>query len=112
MGFIVIDKDLSVLANIAQILSVVGPVLFGMWAFIRNMERKQSNSQTKYLLLEQQLEHIEETLNKQFGGNSGGIRESINNMHGKIDKIENRVNIMATDVANLSGRFEQHIEEN
>lgn len=107
-----IDKDLSVLANIAQIFSVVAPVLLGIYAFVRRTERKQIKSETAQALLKQQLQYMQDTLDKQFGGNSGGIREAINNMNNKIDKIENRVDCIVADLANVTGKFEQHIEEN
>jgi len=108
----VIDKDLSIIANIAQILSVVFPILLGVYAFVRRTERKQLRQEASQALFEQKLEALKEMLDKQFGGNSGGIREAINNMTSKVDKIEDRVNCIATDLASVSGKFEQHIEEN
>ena len=103
---------LDVAANWAQIVSIIIPLSAMVFGYFRLLNKQNHAQDVNAAVVNTKLESIEKTLEKQFGGNSGGIREAINGMTNKIDKIENRVNFMATDVATVSGRFQQHIEEN
>jgi archaellum component FlaC len=99
--------DLSTAANVAQIFSVLVPALFGTYAIWRKIDKRQTESHIETLLMSDKLDRIE----KQFGPNGGGIREAVNTMSAKVDKIETRVNTIDTKLANLGGKFDQHIVE-
>lgn len=98
--------------NWAQVVSTLLPLAAGVWGYFRLIGKRDQAHEVHSAIVNTKLESIEKTLEKQFGGNSGGIREAINSMQGKVDKIEDRVNSMSAELANVSGRFEQHIEEN
>ena len=79
-----------------------------LWTFLRHMEKKQDKQNTESLLMNQRLERIEE----QFGPNGGGLREAVNTIGRDIKKIDERTVRIGQEVAELRGRFTQHIEEN
>ena len=99
--------DLSTTANVAQIFSVIAPAAFGTWAIWRRIDKRQTDAHIMSLRISDKLDFIE----KQFGPNGGGIREAVNNMAHKVDKIETRINIVDAKLANLGGKFDQHIIE-
>jgi archaellum component FlaC len=99
--------SLDSIASIAQIISVIIPALIGTYAIWRRIDKRQTESHIETIRINDKLDRIE----KQFGPNGGGIREAVNTMSDKIDKIETRVNTIDTKLANLGGKFDQHIIE-
>lgn len=54
--------------------------------------------------LQDQIQAIDLKLAAEFGGNSGGMRQAINEQNGTLTKY-------GEEIARLSGRFEQHMLE-
>lgn len=66
-------------------------------------------------LLRAEVKAITDRMNKEFGGNSGGVRERINAMDKKIDEqtekichIDERSIQQGEDLAKLTGRFDEY----
>jgi archaellum component FlaC len=87
--------------------SVLVSFVLGVYAIWRRIDKRQTESQIQTIRINDKLYRIE----LQFGPNGGGIREAVNTMSKKIDKIETRVNTIDTKLANLGGKFDQHIIE-
>lgn len=102
------DLTLSTLAELAVITSVVTAFLSSMYALWKKIDERQTSARIEYAVMKQKLEVI----NSQFGPNGGGLREAVNKIGDKIDKIEERVYDISEEVAKLSGEFHQHIVEN
>lgn len=100
--------NIDTAANVAQIISVIIPVVAGIYAVWRKLDRRQTETHTEMCRMNDKLTGIE----KQFGPNGGGLREAVNNLAKQIANMDNRVTKIGDDVANLKGKFEQHIEEN
>jgi archaellum component FlaC len=100
--------ELNTAADIAVIASVIAAFVSSAYALWKKIEKHQTNEDVEYAVMKEKLE----TINKQFGPNGGGLREAVNNIADKIDKIEERVYDISEEVAKLSGEFHQHIVEN
>jgi len=100
--------DLPVAANVAQVASLVFPIIAGGWGVWRKIDRKQVEAHYETIRMSDKLDVIE----KQFGPNGGGLREAVNNISIKLDKIESRQQSIGDEVARLTGKFDQHIKEN
>lgn len=94
-------------AALAQIISVLGGILIGLWKIWRKIDQHQANSATRSALIEQRLDRIE----VQFGPNGGGLREAVNNITDKLKHMDDKLDCVTTDVAKLSGEFKQHMRE-
>lgn len=93
---------------IFNLLSLVGvPLFIALWRFGRRIDKQVTDVGHATALIAQKLESIE----KQFGPNAGGLRQAVNEMSRKVDVIETRTNDLCVDVAELTGRFDQHIKE-
>jgi archaellum component FlaC len=92
-----------ILPDIAFIMGVFAAA-WGAW---RRMEKHQNDSNVRAIRIEDRLERIE----KQFGPNGGGIRQAINEIANKLNKIEERQIGIGEKVAKLEGEFEQHTKE-
>jgi hypothetical protein len=103
--------DLSTVANIAQISSVIIPMITGMWAIWRAVDKRLTQSLLTTTTLAAHMEAIQKQLDVQFGGNGGGIREAVNTIKTDMKVLESKVDKAAIDIGNLSGKFEQHIIE-
>lgn len=99
--------DLAAVTQIFMIGSVLVSFVLGVYAIWRRIDKRQTESQIQTIRINDKLDRIE----LQFGPNGGGIREAVNTMSKKIDKIETRVNTIDTKLANLGGKFDQHIIE-
>jgi hypothetical protein len=97
--------NLPVAANVAQIASLAVPVFAGGWGLWRTMEKKQADQNTMLLRLSDKLDFIQ----GQFGQNGGGLRQAVNEMSSKIDRLEERQITVVEKVAHLQGEFEQHL---
>lgn len=100
--------DLPFAANVAQVASLAIPLIAGGWGLWRNIEKKQMEQHTSFLRMSDKLDFIQ----AQFGNNGGGIRQAVNEMSSKIDKIEERQITLVEKVARMQGEFEQHLEKN
>lgn len=99
--------QIDVAANIAQIISLGIPVAAGIYAGWRKLESRQADNYLEMIRINDKLDYIE----KQFGPNGGGLREAVNNLAKHFTQMETRLTKIGDDVANLSGKFEQHIAE-
>jgi len=102
----VIDTTVTLPAifQASALFAGVGASAWGIW---RKIDKRQTEMQIATVRITDKLEFIEH----QFGPNGGGLRQAVNEMSGKVDKIESRVNSMSTDLSSLAGRFDQHIVE-
>jgi archaellum component FlaC len=94
-------------ASVVQIVSFASTILIGSYAVWRKIDKRQTQALIETIRINDKLDRIE----NQFGPNGGGIREAVNTMSRKVDGIDARVTKIGNDVANLSGKFEQHIVE-
>jgi hypothetical protein len=95
-------------ANLAQVVSLFTPLVAGGVGLWRRMERKQ----TAFELQQQRIADKLDVITAQFGPNGGGLRQAVNEMSKKIDKIEERQIQIGDKVARLQGEFDQHMIEN
>lgn len=100
--------DVNTAASVAQITSVVGSVIFSIWTIYRKLERKTDVVNFEVSKLNQKLDFIE----KQFGPNGGGLRQAVNELTDKVDKIQDRQEEIGDKVAELTGKFDQHVRNN
>jgi hypothetical protein len=94
-------------ANLAQVVSLFTPLIAGAFGLWRRIEHKQ----TKFELTQQRISDKLDVITAQFGPNGGGLRQAVNEMSKKIDKIEERQIDIGDKVARLQGEFDQHIIE-
>lgn len=92
-------------ASVAQISSVVGAVLLGLWKIWRKIDQHQSNSAARSDVMETRLDRIE----KQFGPNGGGLREAVNRISDSIHHLDTKLDHVSNDVAQLKGEFKEHV---
>lgn len=104
--------------NIIALCGLVLPMLGGLFAFLRHLDKKVDAFDHAQIRLQDHLESMDtqvtkdlDALKQQFGPNGGGLRQAVNEMSRKIDTIERRTNHLVADVAELSGKFEQHVIE-
>ena len=98
-------------SSIAQISSVAFATVFGVYGIWRKIDQRQNETYIDTLRINDKLDFMEQQFRIQFGGNGGGMREAINNMCEQQDRMELRVAKIGDDVANLKGKFDQHIIE-
>ena len=96
-------SDTSSLATIASFLAAVIAGVFGLW---RHIERRQNDFELHQVRIADKLDAIV----MQFGPNGGGLRQAVNEMSHKIDKIEERQIVIGEKVAHLQGEFDHHID--
>lgn len=99
--------SIDIVANIVQVASVTTALFLGVYGIWRRIDKRQQDSEVKQALLMQKIDFI----TNQFGPNGGGLRQAVNEMSQKIDRIDARVNTIAEDLSEVSGRFDQHIIE-
>lgn len=99
---------LNTAASIAQIVSVIGAFLVGMWGIWRKIDKHQAGTDLRNAVMEQRLDSIQ----AQFGPNGGGLREAVNRISDAVNKIDSKLDHVTNDVAKLTGEFHQHIREN
>lgn len=97
--------DISVVASFAQISSVVGAVLLGLWRIWRKIDTHQSNSEQRSALMEQRLD----TIQAQFGPNGGGLREAVNRISDSLHHMDQKLDSVSSDLAQLKGEFKEHV---
>jgi archaellum component FlaC len=99
--------NLDEVSNAAQLIALAITGILGFYGIWRRIDKRQTEAQIQTIRINDKLDRIE----MQFGPNGGGIREAVNTMAKKIDKIETRVNTIDVKLASLGGKFDQHITE-
>jgi len=94
-------------ANEAQVISVVVAFIASGYGVYRTMDKKQTRLETDLSLISQKLEFIVQ----QFGPNGGGLRQAVNEMSDRLYKMDERQIEIGDKVAELDGRFSQHLAE-
>lgn len=96
------------IANFATFASFILAVLAGGAGIWRHIEKRQNDFELHQHRIADKLDVI----TAQFGPNGGGLRQAVNEMSRKIDKIEERQIAIGDKVARLQGEFDQHMIEN
>ena len=96
------------IANFATLASFLFTILAGGVGIWRHIEKRQHSFEVHQHRISDKLDAIV----VQFGPNGGGLRQAVNEMSKKIDKIEERQIVIGDKVAHLQGEFDQHMEEN
>ena len=106
--------------SLADFINTTGSVVQIIWgpcaaiAFWLGWKKERNKSSEERAinnaLLTQKVEAITERMNKEFGGNSGGAREAINNLKVTVDNIDKKVDKQGEDLAKLTGRFDEHTD--
>ena len=76
-----------------------------------NDEQAADIFQDVFLTLFEKIDELTVRLEKEFGGNSGGIRQAVNRIDGNVDGLHSYVTELARDYEHLRGRYDQHIDE-
>lgn len=95
-------------SSVAQISSVVGAVLLGLWRIWRKIDVHQANSAARSAVLETKVE----TIQAQFGPNGGGLREAVNRISDTIGHMDRKLDGMNSELSQLKGEFKQHVRDN
>jgi len=96
-------SDTSSLVSIVSFFAAILAGAFGVW---RRIESRQNEFQSQQLRISDRLNFIA----AQFGPNGGGLRQAVNEMSTKIDKIEQRQITIGDKLAHLQGEFDNHID--
>jgi hypothetical protein len=96
-------SDTSSVATIASFFAAILAGAFGIW---RRIESRQNDFQSQQLRISDRLNFIA----AQFGPNGGGLRQAVNEMSHKVDKIEERQIAITEKLAHLQGEFDNHID--
>lgn len=99
--------NIGTVAEVAQISSVIGGVLFGLWKIWRKIDVHQANSAARSDVLETRLDRIE----LQFGPNGGGLREAVNRISDSISHMDKKLDTVSNDLSQLKGEFKEHVRE-
>jgi hypothetical protein len=98
--------NLSDTSSLVTIVSFFAAILAGAFGIWRRIESRQDEFQSQQLRISDRLNFIVD----QFGPNGGGLRQAINEMSTKIDKIEQRQITIGDKLAHLQGEFDNHID--
>ena len=98
--------NLSDTSSLVSIVSFFAAILAGGFGIWRRIESRQNEFQSQQLRISDRLNYIA----AQFGPNGGGLRQAVNEMSNKIDKIEQRQITIGDKLAHLQGEFDQHID--
>jgi hypothetical protein len=99
--------NIDTASSAAQLFALGATGVAGFYGIWRRIDKRQTEAQIQTIRINDKLDRIE----MQFGPNGGGLREAVNTMSGKVDKIETRVNTIDVKLASLGGKFDQHIIE-
>ena len=96
---------------------VIAAIILGAWRIRHNIDKRDNELEKKLIegegerqLILAEIAGFKEDLKKEFGGNSGGMREAINRISDTVDRVDTKTNELAVEVGELRGRFEQHME--
>lgn len=98
-------------SSMAQVASVACATVLGIYGVWRKIDQRQTETHIDTLRINDKLDYMEQQFRIQFGGNGGGMREAINTIADRQERIDLRVTKIGDDVANLRGKFDQHIAE-
>jgi len=98
--------NLSDTSSLVSIVSFFVAILAGGFGIWRRIETRQNEFQSQQLRISDRLNFIA----AQFGPNGGGLRQAVNEMSIKIDKIEQRQIDIGDKLAHLQGEFDNHID--
>jgi hypothetical protein len=98
--------NLSDTSSLVSIVSFFAAILAGAFGIWRRIESRQNEFQSQQLRICDRLNFIVD----QFGPNGGGLRQAVNEMSNKIDKIEQRQITIGDKLAHLQGEFDNHID--
>jgi hypothetical protein len=98
--------NLSDTSSLVSIVSFFAAILAGAFGIWRRIESRQNEFQSQQLRISDRLNFIA----AQFGPNGGGLRQAVNEMSNKIDKIEQRQITIGDKLAHLQGEFDNHID--
>jgi hypothetical protein len=96
------------IAAFFQILAFIIAFTLAVHNFFKKTNISEALESASMDRVEERLERIE----KQFGPNGGGLRQAVNELTVKLGRIEERQIDISGKVAQLDGKFEQHIVEN
>jgi hypothetical protein len=57
------------------------------------------------------IEALRRNLDREFGGNGGGMREAINRMSTTLSAVDGRTLMLATDTTELRAKLDAHLDE-
>jgi methyl-accepting chemotaxis protein len=110
--------QLALVAEWAQILSVLAAAIFGAYKVRQALDRRDAELENRIERTEvdrerliTELTDVKAQLRKEFSGNSGGIREAINRIGVTVERVDDKADRVALEVAELRGRFDQHLTE-
>jgi len=98
--------NLSDTSSLVSIVSFFAAILAGAFGIWRRIESRQNEFQSQQLRISDRLNFIA----AQFGPNGGGLRQAVNEMSNKVDKIEERQIVITEKLAHLQGEFDNHID--
>jgi len=93
---------------IFQITALIVGTALAIHKYFKRANVAEALSAESIIRVEERLKRIEQ----QFGPNGGGLRQAVNDLTSKINRMEERQINIGGEVASLSGKFEQHIAEN
>lgn len=96
------------LPDLATTVSGIFAVLAGIAGIWRHIEKRQN----QFELAQQHITDKLDFIQAQFGPNGGGIRQAVNEMASKIDKLQERQITIGDKIARLEGEFTQHLNNN
>ena len=96
------------LPDLATTVSGIFAVLAGIAGIWRHIEKRQN----QFELAQQHIADKLDFIQAQFGPNGGGIRQAVNEMSRKIDKLQERQITIGDKIARLEGEFTQHLNNN
>jgi methyl-accepting chemotaxis protein len=101
----------------AQILSVAAALIFGLYRIRKALDSRDNELEKRLLVGDMERDQIlkeiagfKSDLRKEFSGNSGGMREAINRISDTVERVDEKTQALAVEVADLRGRFEQHVD--
>ena len=112
------DSDsLQTARNVLEIGVIIGTIIIGLWRIRAAMDRRDAELEKQAAVAEaerdsilKEIESFKSDLRREFGGNSGGMREAINRISVTVDRVDEKTNDLAVEVGELRGRFEQHMQ--
>ena len=96
------------LPDLVTTVSGIFAVLAGIAGIWRHIEKRQN----QFELAQQHIADKLDFIQAQFGPNGGGIRQAVNEMTSKIDKLQERQITIGDKISRLEGEFTQHMIEN
>jgi methyl-accepting chemotaxis protein len=107
---------ISLLSQWVQILSVAAAVIFGLYRIRKAIDSRDNELEKRLLVGDMERDQIlkeiasfKSDLRREFGGNGGGMREAINRISDTVERVDVKTQSVAVEVADLRGRFEQHM---